>query len=185
VSLNQVYYAFLNINNNKLITDFIYKKASNYQYIDQYNYFQYQYAVVTKDSMHFNLLNKDGVEQFNEPYLGIKMIDASFLLLRQTETLFYLYHLETKNMIEFTGEDILVYPDFNVLAICDQYYEDGATVYQLYDLAGNEWIPGLKIYDYMLIQNINGERYLYFNGELNRKAFSSYFNKEMNLIWEP
>ncbi|QVK16980.1 WG repeat-containing protein [Mycoplasmatota bacterium] len=185
VSLNQINYAFLNIDTNQLITDFIYKKASNHNFIDQYNYFQNQHAVVTKDSQHFNLLNQDGLELFTEEYLGIKMINKRYVLLKSDDELFYLYNLQTKESIEFNALDILVYPHFEVLAICNEFYEDGAMVYQLYDLGGNEIIPGLKIYDYMKIHIINDTPYLYFNGELYNKSFSSYFDKEMNLIWKP
>lgn len=185
VSLNQINYAFLNIKTNRMITDFIYKKANNHSFIDQYNYFQNQYAIVTKDSRHFNLLNQDGKELFIDEYLGIKMVNESHLLLKNDETTFDLYNLKTEEAIELIGVDILVYPNFDILAICNEYYEDGAMVYQLYDLEGNEIIPGLKIYDYMKIHTINGKLYLYFNGEFNRKPFSSYFDKEMNLIWEP
>ncbi len=185
VSLDDIHYAFLNLESNQFMTDFIYKTASHQRFTDQYNYYDNHYAVVTKDSIHFNLLDLEGKEILSSHYLGIKVVNDSLVLLKYDEESFYLYNIQTKEMVELSGIDILIYPGFEVLAICNEYYEDGAMIYELYDFKGEEIIPGLKVYDYMIIQKINNVPYLHFNGELERKVFSSYFDSNMHLIWQP
>ncbi len=185
MSLNEVDFAFLNLKTNELITEFVFKKAVNHIFTDKYNYFENNYAIVTKDGIHFNLINQAGEEIFSNEYLGIKIINESYVVLKDAENSFTLYNLVNDTHVELTGIDILVYPNFNFLAICSVSYDDGAMVYKLYDLEGNELIEGLKVYDYMTIQKINRKTYLYFNGELNHQLFSSYFDSNMDLVWKP
>lgn len=185
VSYDNEFYAFLNLKTKMLITDFIYKIVITDQFIEKYNYFQNNYAVVSRDSVNLNLLDLEGTEFFKENYKGIKIINSEYILLKVEENLFCLYNLYTKTILEFSGYDILIYPKFNVLAVLKEKYVDGASVYQLFDFLGNEIIDDLKVYDDMIIKNIEGKEYLYFNGELDNHLFSSYFDEFMNTIWVP
>ncbi len=185
VSINQEDFAFIDLRSQELITDYLYKKVDGEHFIDNYNYFNHNYSVVTKDQETFNLITKDGKEVFTEDYLGIKVMSETEILVKYAEELYYLYDLDAEEIIEFTGHDIITYPGFSLISICNEYYEDGAYLYQLYDLSGQEIIPGLKIYDYMTGVKIGNQSYLAFNGEINNKHFSSFLDENLRIIWQP
>lgn len=186
VSVDDENFAFFEIELKQLLTKFWYKRAISSSFINNYNYYQYGYAVVTKNGESFNLVNKEGEYILYRDYLGIKVINKDYIVVKDSD---FLYHVININNMEivctFEAFDILVYKGYPFVSVCSENNEEGATMYKLYDLSGEEIVENLKVNEYMMGVNIEGHNFLYFNGEKDGHLFSSYINEENELLFQP